>query len=162
MRKTFLPWLACAAIAAVGVPTLAWGQNEGRGAATAPLDAGFIVGDNFFQDAAGGVDDTEVTINPGETVTFKFTGAGSTPHNVWFGEPGEQPQPSECNQTVKSTSARRPRARRRTATSPMPQTSRGPRAGRATASSTRPASTPFLCQAHGGMEGNVSSPALRR
>ena len=30
MRKTYLPWLACAVIAAIGVPALAWGESETR------------------------------------------------------------------------------------------------------------------------------------
>ena len=52
MRKSFLPWLACAAIAAVGVPALAWGEAGGS-RTEVPVDAAFVTGDNFFQDTAG-------------------------------------------------------------------------------------------------------------
>ena len=49
MRKTVLPWLACAVIAAVVVPTLAWGRTRARARGRGPRDGGFIVGDNFFR-----------------------------------------------------------------------------------------------------------------
>src|SRR4051794_34436101 len=101
MRK-FLPWLACAAIAVVGVPTLAWGQGD-EGKAVAPADASFHTGDNFFQDDAGAADDSTVQIAVGGTVTFKSRLNDSTnaaPHNVIFND--ESPKPSVCNQTVQS------------------------------------------------------------
>src|SRR5690242_9775088 len=94
MRKSFLPWLACAVLAAVVVPALAWGQpaQDARAA-----NAAFSIGDNYYEDAAGsGIEDNSVTINPGEKVTFNYTGDdGSGPHNVVF----DDAQPSSCTQT---------------------------------------------------------------
>jgi len=44
MRKSVLPWLACALIAVIVIPALAWGApaRDPR-----PANGGFIVGDNF-------------------------------------------------------------------------------------------------------------------
>src|SRR4051812_13382670 len=100
MRK-FLPWLACAAIAVVGVPTLAWGQGD-EGKAAAPADAGFHTGDTFFQDDAGPAGDTTVQIPVGGTVTFKSplnTEGNSAPHNVAFFDesPSRPPATRRCS-----------------------------------------------------------------
>ena len=93
MRKSFLPWLACAVIAVVVIPTLAWGAPTRD--AERPAAAAFYTGDNFFRDAAGPAGDNEVTINPGDTVTFTSRLAdpeNSSVHNEDF-QTG--PQPSE-------------------------------------------------------------------
>src|SRR5215218_3846870 len=97
MRKTVLPWLACAMIAVIVVPALAWGQpaREANGAA----NASFHTGDNFFQDDAGAAGDTSVTIAPGQTVQFSspVVEGNAGVHNVAF---EEATQPASCNQTV--------------------------------------------------------------
>ena len=97
MRKSFLPWLVCAAIAAVGVPALAWGE-PGGGRIEAPTDAAFVTGDNFFQDTAGAAGDNSVTITPGGKVTFTspVNETNSAVHNVDF---DFDTQPASCNQT---------------------------------------------------------------
>ncbi len=46
MRKSVLPWLACAIIAVVVVPALAWGAPARD---PQPANAAFIVGDNFVR-----------------------------------------------------------------------------------------------------------------
>ena len=97
MRKTFLPWLACAVIAVVVVPTLAWGEQARDGSPT--VDAAFTTRDNAFQDAGGSSpDDNEVTITVGGTVTFTSIDAEGNhgSHNVDF---DFETQPSVCNQT---------------------------------------------------------------
>src|SRR4051794_38368270 len=98
MRKSFLPWLACAVIAVVVVPALAWGAPARDGQSSAPrANAAFVTGDNFFRDVAGAAGDTEVTINPGDTVTFTspIDDTNTAPHNVDF----RDNPPSVCNQT---------------------------------------------------------------
>ena len=70
MRKRYLPWLACAVIAAIGVPALAWGEDDPR-----EVDAIVTTGDNFFADADGVLDPegvgNVVNITPGGRVNFK-------------------------------------------------------------------------------------------
>ena len=53
MRKSVLPWLACAVIAVIVVPTLAWGAPARDGGGSVPVDRTFYTGDNFFFDASG-------------------------------------------------------------------------------------------------------------
>src|SRR4051812_1002101 len=103
MRKTFLPWLACAVIAVVVIPALAWGAPARDGSPT--VDAAFTTRDTAFQDVANGSspDDNEVTITVGGTVTFTSPYGNpnnQAPHNVDFESDG--PQPKTCNQTEQS------------------------------------------------------------
>src|SRR6478609_8846701 len=96
MRKSVLPWLACALIAVIVIPALAWGApaRDPR-----PANGGFIVGDNFYRDVnASAPDDNSVTINPGETVTFTYPDvpANDSVHNVVFDDGA---QPTTCTQT---------------------------------------------------------------
>src|SRR3954469_25711482 len=104
MRKTFLPWMVCGVIAAIGVPALAYGDGDARApAATAAANAAFVTGDNYFQDTTGPVTDNQVEITPGGTVTFTSplgVGSNGAPHNVDFVFDG--PQPTSCNQTKES------------------------------------------------------------
>src|SRR3954471_2372073 len=99
MRKSFLPWLACAIIAVVVVPALAWGAPARDGQSTAPeANQAFVTSDNSFRDVTGAPGDNEVTINPGDTVTFTspVDPENQAPHNVDFFDP----RPSAvCNQT---------------------------------------------------------------
>src|SRR3954470_24582547 len=149
MRKSFLPWLVCAVIAAVGVPTLAWGE-AGDSRAEAPVDAAFVTGDNFFQDTAGGSGDSSVTITPGGKVTFTspVSAENTAVHNVDF---DFDTQPASCNQTVLApgqevldTDGKAP-----VPTSPQPPGW----AGECTFNTS--GTYHFFCQAHGGMEGTV-------
>src|SRR3954462_15974327 len=95
MRKSVLPWLACALIAVVVVSALAW-WGPGRGPQSRANGA-FLVGDNYYVDTNGsGPADTTGTINPGEKATFTYTGDdGSGPHNDLF----DDAQPSSYIQT---------------------------------------------------------------
>src|SRR5690349_2973652 len=98
MRKSFLPWLACAVLAAIVVPTLAWGQpvRDPQPAA----NAAFVVGDNFYNDASGsGPDDHSVTIAAGEKVSFTYAVSpqNNSVHNVDF---SFETQPSSCVETA--------------------------------------------------------------
>jgi plastocyanin len=86
-RSKWLPWLACAAVAAVGFPALAHGESES--AADPPATASFSLDDNGFWDA-GQADhaDTEVDVATGGTVTWSYAvGAGNLPHTVRFDSP---------------------------------------------------------------------------
>ena len=149
MRKSFLPWLVCAAIAAVGVPALAWGE-PGGGRIEAPTDAAFVTGDNFFQDTAGAAGDNSVTITPGGKVTFTspVNETNSAVHNVDF---DFDTQPTSCNQTQEAggvpgldTDGKAPMP-----ASPLPPGWVGE------CTFTTPGTYNFFCQAHGGMEGTV-------
>src|SRR5690242_17673241 len=94
MRKSVLPWLACAVIAVIVVPALAWGAPARD---PQPANGAFKIGDNYYADVAGAtLEDNSVTINPGEKVTFDYPGDdGSGPHNVVF----DDAQPTSCTQT---------------------------------------------------------------
>lgn len=85
LSRKYLPWMACAAIAAALVPTLAWGQDP-------PSSASIVVTDYEFRDAAD--QDSTVEIAPGGTVHFSYP-SGNSRHNVQF--PGKQP--TSCTQT---------------------------------------------------------------
>src|SRR4051812_23024955 len=87
LRKSFLPWVACAVAAAAAVPSLAAGEKKAAN--------GSIVASDFqFTDPSDG--DTEVDILAGQTVEFSYP-AGDSVHNVVF-NPGRQP--TSCVQTV--------------------------------------------------------------
>ena len=72
--RKYLPWMACAAIAATVLPALAWGQDP-------PSSASIVVTDYAFRDAAG--TDSTVEIAPGGTVHFSYP-TGMSRHNVVF------------------------------------------------------------------------------
>jgi plastocyanin len=111
MRKSVLPWLACALVALVAIPALASGAASRSAApsvksALAPAatvkfktasasaaDGTILVEDNFFQDADGDPGDSEISINAGEKVSF-IQQDGHQPHNVLF----TGAQPASCTQ----------------------------------------------------------------
>ena len=84
--RKYLPWMACAAIAATVLPALAWGQDP-------PSSASIVVTDYAFRDAAG--TDSTVEIAPGGTVHFSYP-SGMSRHNVVF----VGKQPTSCTQTA--------------------------------------------------------------
>src|SRR3954469_5586321 len=89
-RRTYLPWLACAVLAAITVPAIA------RGAGDDPAAAEMVVTDGGFRDASGSDPaDNSVRIVPGGKVTFSYP-SGNGMHNVAF--VGEQP--TSCRQTA--------------------------------------------------------------
>src|SRR5262249_35713130 len=101
LRKTYLPWLACAVIAAVGIPALAWGNADAPVSHADAANGSFLVYDNGFYDASGtNQADTTVNITPGSTVTFSYPGDGnnSSSHNVAFDD--GSPTPDGCVQTA--------------------------------------------------------------
>jgi plastocyanin len=75
LRRRYLPWLACAAVAATALPALAWGQDD------PPPSASILVTDTTFVDADGG--DAYVNIPVGGKVLFSYP-SGTTRHNVIF------------------------------------------------------------------------------
>jgi plastocyanin len=87
LRRRYLPWLACAAMAATAVPALAWGQGD------PPVSASIVVTDTGFRDAAS--DDSTVEIPAGGTVGFSYP-EGSSRHNIIF----LTLQPTSCKQTA--------------------------------------------------------------
>src|SRR5688572_8400207 len=102
MRSKFLPWMACALVALVCVPALAFGGREDSGQA---IDGAFATYDNGFREVGQPVEDNVVNIGVGERVTFRSPAGSSDPpnagvHNVAFEE--DSPKPAECNQTVQS------------------------------------------------------------
>src|SRR5690242_17758589 len=115
MRKSVLPWLACAVIALIAIPAFASGAaprgapTQSTGPAPAPTvtfkttsasaDQHIIVGDGFFQDAAGDQGDNSVSINAGEKVTFTQGEDVYQGHNAVF----SGPQPSSCVQLTGDT-----------------------------------------------------------
>ena len=86
LRRRYLPWLACAAVAATALPALAWGQGE------AQVSASIVVTDSAFRDAADG--DSTVEIPVGGTVAFGYP-EGDSRQNVVF----ITAQPASCTQT---------------------------------------------------------------
>jgi plastocyanin len=140
MRKSFLPWLACAVLAAIAVPALASGQPRQE---AQRADAAFIVGDNFYVDANGsGPEDNAVTIAVGEKVTFSYpTGPlSNSVHNVVF---DEGPKPSSCVQTQAAEGL----PIDTNTTEPVPDHSQPPGwAGECTFDT--PGTYTFLCEAH--------------
>src|SRR5262245_59163785 len=81
MRRTYLPWLACALTAVIGVPALAYGAR-----ADDVVDATVTTHDNYFQDGSGtDPEDNVVEITPGGTVTSRYNeGDGGATHDVAF------------------------------------------------------------------------------
>src|SRR3954451_17881882 len=104
LRKQYLPWLACAAIAAAGVPAFAWGNaaapSSSSDAALPVVDGGIEAYDFGFRDTSGHVTDNVVNITPGGKVTFSYPvkTENTSVHNVVFVDTG--PQPTSCDQTV--------------------------------------------------------------
>ncbi len=86
LRKRYLPWLACAVVAAVGVPALASGAPQRAPGTINAYDFG-------FNNPATG--DSTVTINAGETVSFSYPTGGNA-HNVDF----DDVAPTSCTQTA--------------------------------------------------------------
>ena len=92
VRRKYLPWMVCAAMAVAAVPALASGEEP----APVPVDAAMTVHDNYFQDAATpGQDDHSVSITTGGKVTFAYLddGTSGASHNVAF----TAPQPVTCH-----------------------------------------------------------------
>ncbi|HEX6022931.1 MAG TPA: hypothetical protein VFZ00_13105, partial [Solirubrobacter sp.] len=122
--------MACAAVAAVGVPALASGESR------AP---GFIEARDFeFVNPATG--ETTVTILAGETVTFSYPDGGNF-HNVDF--PANEP--TSCTQTAGPVVGAVP---------PLP-TFPSPEGWAGVCTFTQPGSYFFVCGAHGFMTGEV-------
>src|SRR4051794_30155780 len=95
VRRTYLPWLACALTIAVGVPAFAQGQGERE---SAVVDGLITVHDDYFQEGAD-PDDHLVNITPGGRVTFNYqAGAGTGTHDVSF-QFSDAP-PTTCVQTA--------------------------------------------------------------
>ena len=115
--RRYLPWMACAAVAATALPALAWGQDP-------PSSASIIVTDYAFRDAAG--EDSTVEIVAGGTVNFSYP-SGNSRHNVQF----ISKQPTSCTQTAGDVWTPSP---------PLPWYMQGP-AGPATAASPSPGPT---------------------
>src|SRR4051812_36876467 len=81
VRRTYLPWLACALTIAVGVPAFAQGQGERE---SAVVDGLITVHDDYFQDGTD-PDDHQVNITRGGRVTFTYSeGDGTQSHDVTF------------------------------------------------------------------------------
>ena len=87
LRRRYLPWLACAAVAATALPALAWGQAD------PPSSASIVVTDYAFHDAAG--DDSTVEIPAGGTVDFSYPRAPAATTSS-----SSTPQPTSCKQTA--------------------------------------------------------------
>ena len=147
MRKSFLPWLACAAIAVVVIPALAWGAPLREARAEHGRERGVHHGRQHFQDVPGRPRDS-ASRSPGRTVTFTspVVGTNQGSHNVVF----ETAHHSSATRPVASPGRPGPGYRRQSRRSRFAQSP----GGRATARSTRPASTRSSAQAHGGMEGS--------
>src|SRR5262245_48177679 len=94
LRKRYLPWLVTAAVAAVGMPALAFGQSAAP--PTKPVYASDPY--SFFNPETG---ESSVTIAAGGTVTFAYPESGSI-HNVAF----DNAQPTSC--TLAGSSANVP------------------------------------------------------
>src|SRR5690349_17812425 len=92
LRKRYLPWLACFAVGGIGVPAFASAAGSpGSGAAAVP--GTIMVVDFGFENPA--TQDSTVTINAGETVTFSYPNGGSF-HNVDFADA----VPTSCTQNT--------------------------------------------------------------
>ncbi|WP_081686373.1 PKD domain-containing protein [Candidatus Solirubrobacter pratensis] len=99
-----MPWLACAILALIGIPSYALGKE--KRAAPPPMTATMGAFDTGFWDVTKAKDDptaTTVTIAPGGTVNFRYLAAdGALPHNVVFGDGSNPslslPQPTGCTQ----------------------------------------------------------------
>ncbi len=155
MRKSALPWLACLLVALIVVPT--WASAAAPQPAPAPAaapaakvtfpasayaDAAFVAHDYYFQDAAGDVDDNEVTIAAGERVTFTAP-SGVSPHNAVF----VGAQPTSCTQTSGNPMDGN-------TTAPLPDYPiGGPWDGSCTFNA--PGTYSFYCAAHDWMTGTV-------
>ena len=100
---------------------------------------------SLFYDASGtDLEDTSVTVNPGETVTFDYP-TGSSVHNVAFNTVG--PQPTNCSFTGAPTYEGLP-------IPPVPQVVSGP-GWSAQCTFPTPGTYTFYCVAHTFMEGTV-------
>ena len=82
MTLKVLPWLVCALIALISVPTLANGDSH---ASAENVDGAFITFDNGFYEEGRPLDDNSVSITPGGRVTFSYP-TGFSIHNVEFDE----------------------------------------------------------------------------
>lgn len=87
LRRRYLPWLACAAVAATALPALAWGQGDTE------VSASIVVTDTAFRDVADG--DATVEIPVGGAVAFSYP-EGESRQNVVF----ITAQPTSCRQTA--------------------------------------------------------------
>src|SRR4051794_6137756 len=137
LRKKYLPWLACAAMAGIGVPAIASASGEpGSGATAAP---GQIQAFDFgFNNPA--TDDSTVTINAGETVTFSYPSGGNF-HNVDFST-----APTSCTQTSGANVGPVP---------PLPGFP-SPQGWAGTCRFNTPGTYEFFCDAHNFMTGTVT------
>ena len=138
LRRRYLPWLVCTAVAAVGIPAFAYGDPASRGSdSQAP---GFIdaVDFEFVNPATPGSD---VTIDAGETVTFGYP-SGSSFHNVRF----SGASPTSCTQTAGSGSGG--------PVPPLPAVPQGVGwSGKCTFNAS--GTYAFYCEAHDSMTGEV-------
>jgi PKD repeat protein len=149
LRKRYLPWLACAAVALSAAPAQAAGKAQ---QAAPPTTATVRVYDFGFYDASKTKQDTTVTIAPGGTVTFDYpsSGDGANVHNVHFGDgattpPTPGPQPSGCSQLTGPMLGAVP---------PLPTyTLPPPWSGVCTFNT--PGAYKFYCEAHPFMQGEV-------
>ena|SRR5690349_16438696 len=151
MRKSVLPWLACAIIALIVVPALAWSAPARDPQPSTPkADAAFTVGDFYFVDAAGSApEDNSVTINVGDSVTFTYAknGLNNSVHNVDF---SADTQPASCSQSEADTGLPLDADGK----SPMPDFTQPPGwSGECTFS--KPGTYTFFCDAHGDMTGEI-------
>jgi plastocyanin len=132
LSRRFLPWLACAAVATAGVPAFADGGSDSQ----APGSINAV--DFAFENPA--TNDSTVTINAGETVTFAYPTGGSV-HNVTFSGAA----PTSCVQTAGTNVGAVP---------PLPSDPQG--AGWSGQCTFNTAGTyAFVCNAHGFMTGEV-------
>src|SRR4051812_45014704 len=94
LSRKYVPWLACAAVATVGVPAFASGNAQRS--AVPVTDGAFTAFDFGFMDtASGNQTDNTVNITPGGRVTISYP-TGDNVHNADF---SNGPAPSSCTQT---------------------------------------------------------------
>jgi plastocyanin len=136
VRSKWLPWLACAVVAAIGFPALAQGESE-----SAAAEASIVAFDNGFRDGSqSDPADNTVQITAGETVSFSYP-SGSSGHNVKF----DAAQPASCTQTAGPPLGPVP---------PLPAFAVGPGWSGDCRFDT-PGTYTFFCTAHPDMKGTV-------
>ena len=137
LNTRYLPWLACAAAAAIGIPAFAYGDPAARGSdSQAPGTINAV--DFAFENPANG--ESEVTINAGETVTFAYPTGGNV-HNVDFFVAA----PTSCVQTAGNDLGPVP---------PLPAMP-APTGWVGNCRFDTPGTYQFVCEAHPDMEGTV-------
>jgi plastocyanin len=127
--RKWLPWLACAAIAAAGFPGLAQGEAE---SSDPPQSGAIVAADNFFHEAGSVDSDNTVEIAAGGKVTFSYPTGGQV-HNVVFR--GTQPTCAQSSGIVYG------------AVPPLPSFP-APAGWAGDCTFTAPGTYDFFCQAH--------------